>query len=84
MITVILLIALVFFVYEVANNQAQVRRSTEALNAMLEEEKRLEIDNGQFKRYIEGDNLGDYLDRQARNMGYADPQERIFYVNPAN
>jgi cell division protein FtsB len=72
---------LLLFVYEVVNNRAELRRSNEILAALQEQERLVNIDNGQLRRYSDDENLDDYLDRHARDeMGYADPLERVYYV----
>ncbi|MCL1789349.1 MAG: septum formation initiator family protein [Oscillospiraceae bacterium] len=79
----VLVFVLFLFVYEVANNRAEVKRSSESLAIAQEELRRYTIENEQLRRYAQGENLDDYLDRFARDeMGYADPQERVYRIEP--
>jgi cell division protein FtsB len=81
-ITLILVVALPLL-YELAYNNAEIREGRERLAALEERERLLNIENEQLRRYSNGENLDEYIERFARDeMRYADPHERIFYVNP--
>jgi cell division protein FtsB len=68
-------------VIEVANNRAEVKNGREILGAMLQEEQVLALENEQFESYAKGENFDEFIERYARDdMGYADPQERIFHI----
>ena len=84
-IIVVLLVALYFVSLAVARNNAERKTLLENLALMQEEERNLSIENEQLERYANGENLDEYLERFARDeMGYADPQERVYHVNPAD
>jgi len=73
---------LFLFVIEVANNNAELKRSNEALAAIELEERQLALENEQLESYSNGENFDEFIERHARDdMGYADPQERVYRVN---
>jgi len=81
----VLLFAVLPLLLEVSRNNAALRDSKEALAIMLEEEQRINIENEQLRRYAEGENFDEFIERHAReSMGYANPRERVFHVVPGN
>jgi cell division protein FtsB len=76
---------LIPIVYEVTQDQAELSRARASLNAASEDLRVVNIENEQLERYANGENFDEYLERFARDeMGYADPQERVFHVRPGN
>jgi len=81
-IATVLVAVLFLFVVEVANNRSEIRRNNEALEAIKQEERLLALENEQLESYANGENFDEFIERHARDdMGYADPQERVFRVN---
>jgi len=72
-------------IYEVTQDNAELNRTRVSLNATSDELKNINIENEQLERYANGENFDEYLERFARDeMGFADPQERVFHVRPGN
>ncbi|MCL2036043.1 MAG: hypothetical protein FWG83_01480 [Oscillospiraceae bacterium] len=73
---------LVPVIYEVTQDKTEANRKRANLIAMMEELNRLDLENEQYRRYLDGENFDEYLERHARDeWGYADPHERIYRAN---
>lgn len=85
LIASVLFVFATLFVFEVANNRAEVRSNREALASAKEELRLLNAENEQLDRYSRNENLDEYLDGYARDvMGYVDPHERVFHIKPGD
>jgi hypothetical protein len=80
-IALVLLTALIPVLSEMSVDKAKIDKNKERFDAAQEELLRIELENEQLARDSEGGISDEYLDRYARDMGYADPQERIYYIN---
>jgi cell division protein FtsB len=80
-IALIMLLMVIPILYEVTTDKAKINRNRESFNATSEEIRAINLENEQLKRYADGENFDEYLERYARDeWGYADPQERVFRV----
>ncbi|MCL2634312.1 MAG: septum formation initiator family protein [Oscillospiraceae bacterium] len=76
---VILSYAFILFVQINLDIRKENARLAETQTAL----KNVTIENEQLERYSSGENLGEYMERIARDeFGYADPQERVYYIVP--
>lgn len=82
-VIVLLLLFVLPFSYRWVSNYQELGKASAKLNAVLEEERRMNFENDQLRRYSSGENFDEYLERYARDeMGYADPNERVYHVRP--
>ncbi|MDR0197047.1 MAG: septum formation initiator family protein [Oscillospiraceae bacterium] len=81
-----LVVALVVYAfYAFVQTNMEIKRGRERLDKTRAALKEIHAENEQLERYSSGDNIGEYMERVARDeMGYADPQERVYYVVPGN
>lgn len=59
-----------------------IRTENERLASAKERLEYLTSENEQLARYASDVNIGEYMERVARDdMGYADPSERVYYID---
>ncbi|MCL2755145.1 MAG: septum formation initiator family protein [Oscillospiraceae bacterium] len=75
-------IVLVPFLLYLSATDTEIRESRARLEALQEEQIRMELENERLQRYLDDDEaFEEYLERQARDvMGYANPGERIYNI----
>ena len=80
---VLLLLLAISFSHNWMSNHQELKNSQAKLDAILERERLLALENDQLQRYVNGENFDEFLERYARDeMGYADPNERVYHVRP--
>ncbi|MCL1832092.1 MAG: septum formation initiator family protein [Oscillospiraceae bacterium] len=65
---------------KVMSNDRDIRAGRAELAALQERERQLVAENEELQRYFEDDDFEEYLEENAREAGYADPQERVFNI----
>ncbi|MDR0222816.1 MAG: septum formation initiator family protein [Oscillospiraceae bacterium] len=78
-------VLVIYAFYAFVQTNVDIKRGKEKLETTRAATKSLQAENEQLERYSSENNLGEYMERVARDeMGYADPQERVYYVVPGN
>ncbi len=65
--------------------QVEINVKNAELNAINDEIARIETENQQLARYLKADYKEEYIESIARDeLGFARPEERIYYIIPAD
>jgi cell division protein FtsB len=84
-VVLVFIFVVVPLMYEVAGNNRDLNNAKKNLAALQENERVINIENEQLRRYSDGENFDEYIERYARDvMGFADPNERVYYIVPGN
>lgn len=81
----LLITALVICVYNFISIQVEISQKKEELAKLTAQVTEVENDNKMLGRYSEDSYKVEYIETIARDkLGYAKPEERIYYIVPAN
>lgn len=81
----LLITALVICVYNFISIQVEISQKKEELAKLTAQVTEVENDNKMLGRYSEDSYKVDYIETIARDkLGYAKPEERIYYIVPAD
>ena len=81
----LLITALFFFVYKFNLIQVEISQKKEELAKLTAQVTEVENDNKMLGRYSEDSYKVEYIETIARDkLGYAKPEERIYYIVPAD
>ena len=81
----LLITALVICVYNLISIQVEISQKKEELAKLTAQVTEVENDNKMLGRYSEDSYKVEYIETIARDkLGYAKPEERIYYIVPAD
>ena len=81
----LLIMALVICVYNFISIQVEISQKKEELAKLTAQVTEVENDNKMLGRYSEDSYKVEYIETIARDkLGYAKPEERIYYIVPAD
>ncbi len=84
-LTPLLITALVICVYNFISIQVEISQKKEELAKLTAQVTEVENDNKMLGRYSEDSYKVEYIETIARDkLGYAKPEERIYYIVPAD